>query len=539
MKSAFAYARVSTRDQEKQGNSIPEQLLRIEQFANHQGIQVIKVYQDTGSAFHDENREQFNQMIADALKDKPNYIIVDDSSRFARTREVSAATKKLLRKHNVDLLLANEENVNPRTSAGLWLEGIREIKNEAHSMDISFNVTRGMSGNIKNRDPETGWCYKNGGRPPYGYKITHLQRGTNSKGKPVIKSIWELHPDNANIARMIIVDLYTKQELSYQKIRDFLNDSNVPGPEGKPWGISTIVEMLRDNRLQQYTGTAFWNKENKQTIGTRFNPRDKWIESPNAHPAIITEDELELALQRKIKARNNASTGRTGDSPYLFTGKNLEGNSMFVCSSCGGNVIGYRSSSRHWKKYICGPSRYKGNAGCQYHFTVDQKWLENTIVHEIENRYTLPERIDQIIKEVQDDIKTGYKEYNSALKDLTKQKSSLEQQVQRLLDAVKSGFNPALIAKEANDLQEQINLLDAKIKHLKNNPPSQLSIDEKEIRKFFTSFITSFNEATITERKKLIRTFIRELILDPEKQEVRVSFYPDHLVHSIGVGGGT
>jgi len=38
----------------------------------------------------------------------------------------------------------------------------------------------------------------------------------------------------------------------------------------------------------------------------------------------------------------------------------------------------------------------------------------------------------------------------------------------------------------------------------------------------------------LRRRKKLIRTFIRELILDPEKQEVRVSFYPDFLVHSIG-----
>ncbi|MDD2498278.1 MAG: recombinase family protein [Desulfitobacteriaceae bacterium] len=189
MNTAFAYARVSTKDQEKQGNSIPKQFLRIEEFATSKKIQIIKTYQDSSSAYHDENREHFNQMISDALREKPNFIIVDDSSRFARTRDVSAATRKLLRKHNIDVLLANEENINPKTSAGLWLEGIREIKNEAHSLDISYNVTRGMSGNIKNRDSETGWCYKNGGRAPYGYQIVHLNRGTNSKGKPIIKSI--------------------------------------------------------------------------------------------------------------------------------------------------------------------------------------------------------------------------------------------------------------------------------------------------------------------------------------------------------------
>ncbi|MGD0622177.1 MAG: recombinase family protein [Thermacetogeniaceae bacterium] len=82
MKTAFAYARVSTKDQEKQGNSIPEQLDRIYDFAAERDIQIINTYQDALSAYHDDdqNREHFDQMIADTLREKPNYIIVDDSS---------------------------------------------------------------------------------------------------------------------------------------------------------------------------------------------------------------------------------------------------------------------------------------------------------------------------------------------------------------------------------------------------------------------------------------------------------------------------
>jgi site-specific DNA recombinase len=539
MKTAFAYVRVSTKDQEKQGNSIPEQLLRIEAFASKQDIQIIKGYQDSSSAYHDENREQFNQMITDALQDRPNFIIVDDSSRFARTREVNVATKKLLRKHNIDLLFANEVNVNPRTTAGLWLDGIMEIKNEAFSMDIAFNTIRGMSGNLKSRDPETGWCYKNGGRPPYGYVINHLRRGTNSSSKPIFKSIWELDPENSKIAHMIIVDLYTKQEMSYQNIRDYLNERNIPGPVGKPWGISTIVEMLRENRLQQYAGTAFWNKENHQTVGTRFNPREEWIQVDNAHPAIITDEELQLALMRKSRARKNAATGRTNVSSFLFTGNNLEGMPMFVCSSCGGHVISYSSSSRRWRKYICGPSRYKGKAGCPDEFFVDQDWLENTIIAEIEKRYTMPERIEEIIKEVKEDIRTGFKEYNHALNDLLKDKHSLESQRQRLLDAIKQGINPAAVTDEVNSVQEKINQLNTKLNYLKNNPPTQISFDEEEIRSYFSNFHKAFNEAGIPERKRLIRTFVRQLELDPKNKEVRAAFYPDKVVQSIGAGNRT
>ena len=211
---------------------------------------------------------------------------------------------------------------------------------------------------------------------------------------------------------------------------------------------------------------------------------------------------------------------------------------MFVCTSCGGNVIGYRSSSRHWRKYICGPSRYKGKAVCPDEYMVDQDWLERTIIAEIEKRYTLPDRIEEIIKEVKEDIRTGFKEYNHALNDLTREKNNLDSQRQRLLDAIKHGIDPAAISDEVNKVQEQINQLDIKLSYLKNNPPSQLSFDEDEIRHFFSNFKTAFSEATIAERKRLIRTFIRHLELDPKNKEVRVAFYPDNVVQSIGAGNG-
>ena len=58
------------------------------------------------------------------------------------------------------------------------------------------------------------------------------------------------------------------------------------------------------------------------------------------------------------------------------------------------------------------------------------------------------------------------------------------------------------------------------------------------VKEFFMSFRPSFDAGTNNERKALIRTFIRQMELDPENKEVRVVFYPD-LVHRIGVGDGT
>ena len=114
-----------------------------------------------------------------------------------------------------------------------------------------------------------------------------------------------------------------------------------------------------------------------------------------------------------------------------------------------------------------------------------------------------------------------------------------QQQLNRLLNAVKAGFDPSIIAEEANALKDQLKELEVKIKHAKNNPPHQSTIDEEEIKSFFMNFSTTLKNAKIEERRKLLRTFTRQNEFDPKKKEVRVQFYPDNVVHRIGAAGGT
>ena len=213
MENAYSYKRVSSQEQKEKKNSIPEQENRINKFAKEKNIQITRKFEDSNSAFHDNNRSDFDRMIELALIEKPNYIILDDSSRFARTRQVAIDAKATLRSYGINILYASEPNIDVNTVSGFWLEGIQEIKNEATSREIAFHVKKGMSGNLNQRDIETGWCYKNGGKAPFGYKRTILYRGMNSRGKPIYKTIWELDENTSNIVRKIIVDMYTKKEI--------------------------------------------------------------------------------------------------------------------------------------------------------------------------------------------------------------------------------------------------------------------------------------------------------------------------------------
>ena len=107
MLTGYAYARVSTKDQEIKGNSIPEQFFRIKDFCRHKNIKIVAEYFDSDSAYKDDNREKFNTMIFDAIKQKPDFIVIDESSRFARTRIKSIETKDILRKHGINIMFVN------------------------------------------------------------------------------------------------------------------------------------------------------------------------------------------------------------------------------------------------------------------------------------------------------------------------------------------------------------------------------------------------------------------------------------------------
>ena len=350
MVTAYKYKRVSSKEQKEKKNSLPEQDRRIEQFAKEKNIKIVRDFEDSNSAFHDTDRKELDKMVRIAIEERPNYIILDDSSRLARTKKVAIEIKSLLRSYGIDILYASEPNVDASSTSGFWYEGIQEIKNEATSREIAFHTKKGMSGNLSQRDNETGWCYKNGGKAPFGYKRKVLYKGINEKGKPVYKTIWELDEINAEIMHMIIVDLYTTEEMSYKGIRDYLNKNNIKNSNGGVWSTTTIKSMLTEDRLEEYAGIGIWNKANNNIIGVKYNSRDKWVICENAHPAIITKEELENVLERKKKNKLVEYRYRS-ESDYLLSSTNIEDKFLFTCSECGGHVIGCSSGQKHIRKY--------------------------------------------------------------------------------------------------------------------------------------------------------------------------------------------
>ena len=362
--------------------------------------------------------------------------------------------------------------------------------------------------------------------------------GKSSKGKPIYKSIWKIDEETCSIARLIIVDMYTNKKMSYVAIRDYLNNNNIKNSSGGLWSTSTISSMLRPERLEQYNGTAFWNKENKQIKGIKYNDRSKWIICENAHPAIIDKQELQKALERK-KNNNDAKYKPKLNSDYLFSDKNLEDEFMFICANCRGHVIGSSNGKNHNRNYTCSNNRHKGKCACDNNWKIDKDWLEDTIINEIERKYMCPKGIEKIVNNIYLELSSINRKLDKKIVEKEKEINKLEEQIQNLLNSIKSGVNPELVVNEINNLKNIKDTSANELLSMKNENKKSFAINKDQITKYFNDLHETFISANMYEKRELIKTFVRRIELDEKNHQISVEFYPDILVvPNIGAGSG-
>lgn len=104
-KTAFSYARVASKLQE---SGIKKQLQKITDFTAKKDVEIIKEYQDIGSAFGE--RPGFSEMIGSIkFRDiKVDCIYVTNYSRFSRDSLQSETLKEELKKLGVEIIAIEE-----------------------------------------------------------------------------------------------------------------------------------------------------------------------------------------------------------------------------------------------------------------------------------------------------------------------------------------------------------------------------------------------------------------------------------------------
>ena len=84
-KNAAIYCRVSTEDQAREGYSLGEQLLKLQELCKFRDYNVYGVYEDAGISAKNTNRPKFKEMMEEVKKQNINVIVAYKLDRLTRS----------------------------------------------------------------------------------------------------------------------------------------------------------------------------------------------------------------------------------------------------------------------------------------------------------------------------------------------------------------------------------------------------------------------------------------------------------------------
>src|SRR3989441_867939 len=196
MKKAVIYARVSSKDQEREGYSIPAQLKLLRDYAARNEIQIVREFIDVETA-KIPGRKRFCEMVRFFEQNgNSRCLIVEKTDRLYRNFRDCVTLEDL----EVEIHLAKEGQIiekNARSQAKL-VHGIQIVIARNYIDNLREEVRKGM------REKAEQGIYPS--RPPLGYRNNKLEHTI------------EIDPQNVAIAKRIF-ELYATGKYSLASLR--------------------------------------------------------------------------------------------------------------------------------------------------------------------------------------------------------------------------------------------------------------------------------------------------------------------------------
>jgi site-specific DNA recombinase len=291
---AIIFARVSSREQEETGYSLPAQEKFLQEYAKRQdtNLDVAKVFQISEAASGKVDRKIFKEMLNYAKKNKIPNIVVETTDRLTRNfADVPMIDAWIMEDESHQIHLAKEGCIlNKNSKSHEWfMWRVKVATAEYYVRLLSENVKKGQKEKISQ-----GWLPTT---PPLGYKTI------GEKGHKIIVVDKKVAP---HIVKMF--ELYATGNYSTKSLVGELYKRGLRSRTGSRVGKSQIHKLLCE---PFYYGKFVWNDKEYQ----------------GKHKPIITQDLFEKVREKITR----------GCSPYHsklikeLTGK-------IKCGRCGKTV---------------------------------------------------------------------------------------------------------------------------------------------------------------------------------------------------------
>jgi DNA invertase Pin-like site-specific DNA recombinase len=285
------YARKSTDTEDKQVQSLDDQVTVMKNLAKTEGIRIIgQPIFESKSAKLPNNRPEFEALMKEVEDDQIDGILCWKIDRLSRNPTDSGRIQQLLQDGKLKHIRTNEKSYFPEDNAIVF--SVEAGMSNQYIRELASNTKRGMRSKAESGNKP--------GVPPVGYLNDRLK-------KVVIAD-----PERFNLMRLLWDKMLTGTYSIAQLVQVADKELNITTPVrgktgGKPISYSTLCVLFR-NRF--YTGVLPF----------------KGQEYPGNHPTMISEEEY----QRVQQIIDPLHSTRPKDKTYNFQLRNL-----FKCGECG------------------------------------------------------------------------------------------------------------------------------------------------------------------------------------------------------------
>lgn len=378
--------------------------------------------------------------------------------------------------------------------------------------DLAAKTHRGLRGRVENGKSGGGLCY--------GYEVV---KQLDARGEPV-RGERKVIEAEADVVRRIFREFAAG--IGPRTIARVLNEEGVPGPNGRPWGDTTIRGHVKrgtgilNNEL--YIGRLIWNRlryMKDPSTGkrvSRLNPPEEWLirEVPDLR---IVDDDLWQAVrecQRVIAAQyaNVIAAVRKHHRTNRLNGKRrpkslLSG--LIFCGCCQGPYSlrgGDRfACSNHISKGICSNSR-----------TIRREELETRVLSGLKGRMMAPEVAAEAMRAYAEETSRLNRERRSSNHAWKAELAKIEKQIRLILEAIKAGMFHESMKDEMTALEARKSELTALLGEAPQDTPDLLPSASAIYARKVAALTEALNHPT--ERPgaaEALRLLIEKIVLTP------------------------
>ncbi|MCB9942820.1 MAG: recombinase family protein [Geminicoccaceae bacterium] len=423
------YARYSSDNQREA--SIEDQFRICREQAKRETWKVVGTYKDAGiSGASMILRPGIQSLLQDAQAGAFDVVLAEALDRISRDQADVATFFKHLKFAGVPIVTLAEGEISELHV------GLKGTMNALFLKDLAAKTHRGIRGRVEEGKSGGGLCY--------GYKVV---KQLDARGDP-IRGDREIDEAEANIVRRIFREFASG--IGPRAIARTLNDEGVPGPNGKPWGDTTIRGHVKrgtglvNNEL--YIGRLIWNRlryMKDPSTGkrvSRLNPESDWIVKDVPELRIVDDTLWQAVRQRQgqiaAKYANVTEAVRKHHNKNRLNGARrprslLSG--LVFCGCCGGPY-----SLRGAARFACSNHISKGT--CDNSRTIRQEELESRVLAGLKDRMMSPEIAAEAMRAHAEETNRLNRERRSNADSWKAELVKVEKQIRGIIEAIKEGM---------------------------------------------------------------------------------------------------